>query len=102
MGRGTQRRFRTRYWFGGDPCVYCLGPATTKEHILPRSYGGSNEWSNLAPCCHTCNKLRGNLPLLKWLLLCDLRRRGREAARKWQSRTLRFTKEDARRMGLHQ
>jgi HNH endonuclease len=30
------------------------------EHIVPREYGGSNDWDNLAVSCMTCNNSRPN------------------------------------------
>jgi 5-methylcytosine-specific restriction endonuclease McrA len=57
-------------------CCYCSEKMTLKlgkkrtatvEHILPRSYGGKNEF-NLAAACDYCNNERGNMPLLIYLL----------------------------------
>ncbi len=39
-------------------CHYCTGPATTADHIVPVSQGGTNELSNLLPACHNCNSTR--------------------------------------------
>ncbi|MFN7583910.1 MAG: HNH endonuclease [bacterium] len=41
-------------------CHYCGNPANEADHILPVSLGGSNEVSNLLPCCKQCNSGRGN------------------------------------------
>lgn len=38
----------------------CLAPATTVDHILPRSRGGGDAPENLRAACHPCNKGRGN------------------------------------------
>lgn len=45
-----------------------LGRASTatKEHILPRSHGGKDDF-NLAAACNKCNQERGNTPLLIYL-----------------------------------
>ncbi len=43
-------------------CAYC-GKANTPfevDHILPRSRGGSNRFSNLCLACHTCNQEKGD------------------------------------------
>jgi 5-methylcytosine-specific restriction endonuclease McrA len=36
-------------------CGYCAGWARTVDHILPRSRGGPNTWSNLIAACSDCN-----------------------------------------------
>jgi len=41
-------------------CVYCNKRGTTLDHILPKSRGGKNIWSNLAVACLSCNGLKGN------------------------------------------
>jgi hypothetical protein len=51
-----------------DPCVYCGGKADTKEHVIPVSQGGGNDWSNVTVACRQCNMMRGNTPLLTFLL----------------------------------
>ena len=35
--------------------------SVTVEHVLPKSKGGTDDPSNLAASCHTCNNNRGNL-----------------------------------------
>ena len=46
----------------GRTCVYCQKTDVPLEldHLLPRSRGGSNRVSNLAPACHPCNQKKGN------------------------------------------
>lgn len=47
----------------GTICWLCGQPgATTADHILPRSLGGTNELDNLRPAHHRCNSARGNRP----------------------------------------
>lgn len=54
-------------------CIYCgsrAGDTTqgrrlskaefTLDHILPRSRGGNNTWSNTACACRACNQRKGN------------------------------------------
>lgn len=41
-------------------CFNCGSEATTADHVLPRSLGGTNELSNLRPACAPCNFARGN------------------------------------------
>lgn len=45
----------------GPACAICgTAPATTADHIVPVSRGGTNELTNLRPACHPCNSARGN------------------------------------------
>lgn len=46
----------------GDKCYRCGGNATTVDHIIPDSAGGSHSIDNLEPCCVDCNSRRGNKP----------------------------------------
>ncbi|MGW0172780.1 HNH endonuclease [Rhodococcus sp. NPDC003322] len=42
-------------------CAYCASPvATTIDHVLPRSRGGANSWSNLVACCRPCNQRKAD------------------------------------------
>lgn len=41
-------------------CAYCAGPADTVDHILPRSRGGQNTWSNTVAACGGCNQRKGD------------------------------------------
>ena len=36
-------------------CQYCGAPATTWDHILPKSKGGRTVWNNVVACCQPCN-----------------------------------------------
>jgi 5-methylcytosine-specific restriction endonuclease McrA len=36
-------------------CRYCGGHATTTDHIIPKSKGGTDTSDNLAACCRRCN-----------------------------------------------
>ena len=51
--RGVLRRDAQR-------CAYCAGPASTIDHVLPRSRGGKDSWENLVACCLRCNNLKGD------------------------------------------
>lgn len=48
----------------GDPCCHwCHAPhATTVDHVVPASRGGSNSLDNLVACCQTCNSSRQDNP----------------------------------------
>jgi CRISPR/Cas system Type II protein with McrA/HNH and RuvC-like nuclease domain len=42
-------------------CLYCgSNKNLTIDHVVPKSKGGTNEWKNLATCCHRCNTLKGD------------------------------------------
>ncbi|MBQ1047822.1 HNH endonuclease [Micromonospora sp. C51] len=42
-------------------CGYCPAPATTVDHILPRSRGGRNTWKNTISACYACNQRKADL-----------------------------------------
>lgn len=42
-------------------CLYCGSRDNlTLDHVIPRSRGGSNSWTNLATCCNRCNVLKSD------------------------------------------
>ena len=48
--------------FAGSPCPYCLAMMSgavqkqpTRDHVIPKSKGGSNDVSNIAIVCRKCN-----------------------------------------------
>jgi 5-methylcytosine-specific restriction endonuclease McrA len=41
-------------------CGYCAGPASTVDHIMPRSRGGRNAWKNTVAACGPCNQRKGD------------------------------------------
>lgn len=51
-------------------CVYCSDPATTVDHVLPRSRGGRHVWENVVAACNRCNHRKANYTLteLGWRL----------------------------------
>jgi 5-methylcytosine-specific restriction endonuclease McrA len=51
--RGVLRR-------DGQRCAYCLGHASTIDHVIPRSRGGGDAWDNLVACCLKCNNAKGD------------------------------------------
>jgi len=44
----------------GYCCGYCGATATTIDHVLPRSRGGRNTWSNTVAACGGCNQRKGD------------------------------------------
>ncbi len=51
--RGVLRRDSHR-------CAYCRRSAATVDHVLPRSRGGADTWTNLVACCVRCNNVKGD------------------------------------------
>jgi hypothetical protein len=54
----------------GGLCIICGEPfcnpnSVTREHIIPKSKGGSQIQGNVAPAHFHCNQIKGNMPLLK-------------------------------------
>lgn len=59
-----------RTLFGRDrnTCAYCGKHFATfnglsRDHIMPKSRGGKNEWMNVVTACKKCNSEKGNLTL---------------------------------------
>lgn len=51
-------------------CVYCAVKADTIDHVIPRSRGGRNEWTNVVAACARCNHRKGDrlLSEIGWAL----------------------------------
>ena len=51
-------------------CVYCTVKADTIDHVVPRSRGGRNEWTNVVAACARCNHRKGDrlLTEIGWTL----------------------------------
>lgn len=47
-------------------CAYCGEEATTRDHIVPRSRGGKDEWMNVVAACQPCNASKNDLSLEEW------------------------------------
>jgi 5-methylcytosine-specific restriction endonuclease McrA len=41
-------------------CVYCGAPATSLDHVIPRSRGGAHVWENVVAACGRCNHLKAD------------------------------------------
>lgn len=68
------RRFRRQvtntFLFARDSytCQYCSRPQSalrnreclTRDHVVPQSRGGTNEWTNVVTACSSCNTRKGN------------------------------------------
>jgi 5-methylcytosine-specific restriction endonuclease McrA len=44
----------------GGRCVYCASPATSLDHVIPRSRGGQHTWENVVSCCRRCNHAKAD------------------------------------------
>ncbi len=44
----------------GRRCGFCGRSASTIDHVLPRSRGGGNTWTNTVAACGPCNNRKGN------------------------------------------
>jgi hypothetical protein len=66
-----------KYLFRRDQhlCMYCGGEfsrhSLTRDHVMPRSRGGKDTWTNVVSACKPCNQRKGallpeeaNMPLL--------------------------------------
>lgn len=56
-----------------DPCAYCAWRPPKKrnrtlDHIQPESKGGRGSWENMTLSCLFCNRLKGSMDLLEFLL----------------------------------
>jgi 5-methylcytosine-specific restriction endonuclease McrA len=49
----------------GGRCVYCSSPATSIDHVIPRSRGGEHIWENVVSCCRRCNHAKADRALLE-------------------------------------
>ena len=69
---------RVQHWEDwGRKCFYCdkslpkpgtkAGRATHMDHLVPQSKGGSDDLSNLRPCCKRCNTDKGDMDYIEFL-----------------------------------
>jgi 5-methylcytosine-specific restriction endonuclease McrA len=57
----TYQRRRRRILAGSPRCAFgCGRPATTVDHIIPLSRGGTHDLDNLRPACWPCNAGSGS------------------------------------------
>ena len=54
----------------GGRCVYCAAPATSLDHVVPRSRGGAHSWDNVVSACGRCNHVKADRAIaeLGWRL----------------------------------
>ena len=44
----------------GGRCVYCNAPATSLDHVVPKSRGGAHAWDNVVSACGRCNHVKAD------------------------------------------
>lgn len=44
----------------GHRCVYCGAPATSLDHVVPKSRGGPHTWDNVVSACGRCNHVKAD------------------------------------------
>lgn len=78
--RGCTRRRLSLYRRFEGLCFYCGNPMTypdegphketvvTREHLIPRSWGGALRGANLVAACNRCNFMRGISPWWDFLV----------------------------------
>ncbi|WP_331253578.1 HNH endonuclease [Modestobacter sp. VKM Ac-2986] len=51
-------------------CVYCGASATSIDHVVPRSRGGTHTWENVVAACRRCNHVKADRSLAEmgWAL----------------------------------
>jgi 5-methylcytosine-specific restriction endonuclease McrA len=48
-------------------CVYCLRPAQTFDHMIPRGQSGWDDPDNVVPACYSCNTMKWTRTPAEWL-----------------------------------
>lgn len=72
-GTCSSEQLAGRWELFGGLCWMCGKPATSTDHVIPLSRGGSNWPANLRPACKPCNSFkRERMPWLFLLLLSRL------------------------------
>lgn len=49
----------------GGRCAYCGAPATSIDHVVPRSRGGPHTWDNVVAACRRCNHIKADRTLVE-------------------------------------
>ena len=60
----TIRRIASLLW---RTCSYCGKTGGTIDHIVPLSKGGDHHWSNLLPCCRSCNSSKRDRDVFEFM-----------------------------------
>ena len=68
LSKGAWARLRQAVFErDGLECQYCGDEATTVDHVVPLSRGGTNDLANLTPACKPCNSSKRDRLLEEWL-----------------------------------
>jgi len=71
-------------------CYYCRDSLNdhnrTKDHIWPKSKGGTLHRDNKVYACRRCNKSKGNLTLTEWLEQLKNLKRTEKNKKLWKNR----------------
>lgn len=74
-GRYAQERTAACLEAWGRTCHLCSrAGATSADHLIPRTLGGSDDLENLRPAHKLCNQLRGRQPVTPELIAYILER----------------------------
>jgi CRISPR/Cas system Type II protein with McrA/HNH and RuvC-like nuclease domain len=61
FSRGLRPNRNRIYKRDGYECVYCGSKRSlTLDHVVPKSRGGTNDWTNLVTSCMKCNLKKAN------------------------------------------
>ena len=66
-GTFTLEEYKNKLAHFGGMCAYCkIRKATTRDHMIPVTRGGSNYLTNVVPSCLPCNSSKADLLLAEW------------------------------------
>ncbi len=47
-------------------CVYCGGPANSKDHVIPKNHDGPDRMQNIVRSCKSCNSSKHDHDFVDW------------------------------------
>ena len=81
----------------------------TRDHVTPRSEGGSDDWRNLVAACHICNSFKGTMNahwfakfIVRLFAWTDYRERWHSLSEAEQSRLRKVLRRSYKRYYLQQ
>lgn len=66
-GSGQNSAFQLKV-LKNDPCSYCGGVSTGVDHIIPRTAGGVDDFTNVTGACVSCNRQKSSKSMLTHML----------------------------------